>query len=68
MLVLICKSCKVGMVVIIDDISCMVCDVCNYFDLKEFIFCVGVMLEFFFIEFGLDFDSIFIEYLLVSVV
>ncbi len=58
---------KLGIVVIIDDISRMARDVRGHFDLKESIFRAGATLESPSIEFGEDSDSILIEHLLASV-
>lgn len=67
MLAFIRKGRKLGLVVIIDDISRMARDVRNHFDLKESIFRAGASLESPSIEFGEDSDSILIEHLLASV-
>lgn len=67
MLAFIRKNRKLGLVVLIDDISRMARDVRHHFDLKESIFRAGASLESPSIEFGEDSDSILIEHLLASV-
>ena len=67
MLAYVRKNRKLGLVVVIDDISRMARDVRHHFDLKELIFRAGATLESPSIEFGEDSDSILIEHLLASV-
>ncbi|MEO8724046.1 MAG: recombinase family protein, partial [Sphingobium sp.] len=67
MLAFIRTNRKLGLVVVIDDISRMARDVRNHFDLKESIFRAGATLESPTVEFGEDSDSILIEHLLASV-
>lgn len=66
MLRFIKKNKKLGIVVVIDDVSRMARDVRNHFDLKESIYAAGATLESPSWEFGTDPDSIFHENLMAS--
>ncbi len=61
------KNRKLGLVVIIDDISRMAREKHNHFDLKDAILLAGAWLESPSIEFGHDSDSLFMENVLASV-